>query len=193
MSRFLFKCPCCGLVGATSDTDLEFFDVPSDEDDFEVETEYFDEDQYTSPESYSNETVVIQAEPPIEFPNRSERDYPVTADEIETRDDGKTVAVNHGRGARTGSITTETTYNQAPTPLVRQKPRRGQMQPPGPMAGCFKPQRQNIHASAHGVITDPNNAMNDFNPDDGMSAVERYVDNGLQYAYEADLAARGFH
>ena len=35
--------------------------------------------------------------------------------------------------------------------------------------------------------------MNDFNPDDGMSAVERYVDNGLQYAYEADLAARGFH
>ena len=194
MTRNLYQCPCCQSVYAATEP-VEWFDLPLDDEQYvgEPENEYFDEDLYTSPESYTTETHVVHSEPHVEFPNRSETPYPVVADEFTTRADGKTVVVNHDVGARTGNISTETTYNQSVAPLVRQKPRRGQMQPPGAMQGVFRPQRQNINASAHGVIVDPNDARNDFDPSDGMTAVERFTDNGLQYVYEQDLRSRGFH
>ena len=178
MNRQLFQCPHCGCVGASSG-DVEFFDLPLEDEDYvgEPEVTYFDEEIYES-------------EDPSQI--RREAPYPVRGDVIDSDQLGRSTTVQSGLGARThGGIQVETKVNLPPRPQVRQLSKERQMVAPG-QATPFRPKRRSL-SSSQGVLVDPSNPMNDFDPSDGMSAVERFTDNGLQAAYEADLAARGFN
>ena len=173
MTRYLFECPCCGTNVATTDESLEWF--YAEDDDFEVETTYYDPEFYTSPESQHAETP-----------------YPVHGDVVDSDQLGRSTTVQSGLGARThGGLQVETKVNLPPGPQVRQLSKERQMVAPG-NATPFRPKRRSLSAN-QGVLVDPSNPMNDFDPSDGMTAVERFTDNGLQAAYEADLSARGFH
>ena len=178
MNRQLFQCPHCGCVGASSG-DVEFFDLPLEDDGYvgEPEVTYFDEEIYES-------------EDPSQ--TRCEAPYPVHGDVVDSDELGRSTTVQSGLGARThGGIQVETKVNLPPQPQVRQLSKERQMVAPG-QATPFRPKRRSLSAN-QGVLMDPNDARNDFDPNDGLDPVSRFVDNSLQYAYEQDLHARGFH
>lgn len=191
MARQLFACPCCGAVGA-SESAIEWFDLPGEATDLGNEVEYFDEDLYDSPENYQ---PPVKEEPaPVDYSRQGNVPYPVHADELQDKGNGKTVAVKAGISNHSGGISTETTYNtpqvEQTNPRVRQVPRRGQMQPLGATTP-FRPSRSSSVVNNPMLqVTDPDNPMNDYT---GLTGVDQFVDNGLQAAYEADLREHGFH
>lgn len=172
MTRQLFQCPCCGAVGATSDLDLEWFDLPELE---EIQTE-FDPDTYD--------------EAPEAAPRR-EQPYQRGDEHIE-RINENTIRETHVAGARTGGLVVETMRNE---PLKINKPQtRANMQELPTFKPCRAPKRQRLteaDAARAGLEVFGDDPSSDYY--EGLSGQALHQEQLLQSAYEQDVRNRGFN
>jgi len=166
-------------VGAT-DGDLEWFDLPLDDEEYagEPETEFFDEEMYSSPES-----------------SRREKPYPLQG-EVSTATDGRVVTTQEGisnHSGHYGGLRVETTYEANQPPNVKQVRRASGLQPLTSTTAVRLPRKKQLtdaDAARPGFEVIGEDPSQDVYA--GLSGKELHMERMLQAEYERDLKSRGF-